>query len=116
MIYNDVLTHLSIYLVTRDVAALNSAIAALETERDNPTLSDTQVTLTMTCAEIEQGIHNDGSLKVRLLAEGQTVSGAVEEGKFFRVLGSDQPEDTCMILKATFVSDNVVVFVPIAPL
>jgi hypothetical protein len=115
MFYNKVIEHLQAYLVKRDTGSLNAALAVLEAERDNPSLSATTITLNMPGAEVENKISTEGSLKVRL-GEGMQVDGDLQEGKFVRVFASDQPEDTCLILNITFMQDKVVVLVPIMPL
>lgn len=115
MFYNKTIELLQTYLVKRDVGSLSAAIAALESERDNPSLSSSTIKLNMPGVEVEAKINNEGSLKVRLGEENQA-EGDLTEGKFVRVFASDQPEDTCLILNITFVQDKLVVLVPIMPL
>lgn len=115
MFYNKTIELLQTYLVKRDVGSLNAAIAGLESERDNPSLSASTIQLNMPGAEVESRINNEGSLKVRLGEENQS-EGDLIEGKFVRVFASDQPEDTCLILNITFIQDKLVVLVPVMPL
>lgn len=118
MFYNKTIEALQLYLVRRDLSGLNTAIASLEAERDNPSLVSTVLVLSnLTSAEIEQRITSEGSLKIRLAdhaLDGE--SDDIQEGKFLRVHASDQPEDTAMILHVTFRSAEILVLVPVMPL
>jgi hypothetical protein len=117
MFYNEVIAVLMQYLVTRDQACLNSAIAKIEAERENPSLCDCQITVKYrTLEEVTEDITNEGSLKIRIDTPAIEYVGDPVENKFVRVKTRDQEEDTCLILRVTYMHDGLLVLVPVMPL
>ena len=100
------------YLVNRDLDSLQSLITLLQVEAADPSMQEAILTVPMKKADVERAIFENDYIKLpvgTVDADGVPV----HEDKLIRVMCSDQPEDSCMILKVGHLDDQVIKLFPI---
>lgn len=116
MFIQDAFDEAQKYLVTRDRTALESAIQGLEEELHNPMLQETTVKLAQqyTVEVVGKLVQTKNSLKI--LAGDFLASGEIIEDRLIRVVASDQPESSVLILLVVSSSDTCLILAPVADL
>lgn len=99
------------YLVQRDPRALEAAIRRLEEELNNPSLQEAQVQLTTFTVETVSKLAESMN-SVRLNNGDYVADGPIVEG-LIRVLATDQPESSALILRVVEINDNCLILAPV---
>ena len=100
------------YLVNRNLEALQDLITLLQAEAADPSMQEAVLTVPMKKSDIERAIFENDYIKLPVAAV-DTGGIRVYEDKLIRVLCSDQPDDSCMILKVGHLDNEVIKLFPI---
>ena len=110
-LYYETKAALQRYMVTRDKSMLDQIIALTNAELDDPTLQECVLTLdNMGLAEADAHLSDNHCIKISTAEV--TNSAPVVLGKWVRLLATDQPENTCILLKVAHFDEKVLVLVP----
>lgn len=110
-LFFEITAGLQRYMVTGDKSMLDQVLALVNAELENPTLQVCVLRLDkMTTAEADARLAEEHYLK--LSTDDVTDSAPIEVGKWLRVLATDQPENTCMLLKVAHFDAHHVLLVP----
>jgi hypothetical protein len=102
----EVMDKLNEYYLTADSAKLYEAREAVEREIDCPQLQDVKIGLSLTSSEVEEQVAESGGVKT-------APSRGIVVGKLIRVMASDQPGGSCMIMRVVHCdSENLILGVP----
>lgn len=101
------------YFVTAEAANLEGSIQALQDtislfqdEMRDPSLQKTQVQLTtLTCAALDEKLAQDNSLSITT-PQDYVADGVITQGKFLRVLATDQDAGSVILCKVTYVNNE----------
>lgn len=109
----NLVTSVSRYFITRETKYLDEAIAMLQGEKDDPCLQEAIMSLQMTMDEVEKVAREEGHISLPTQANGIDADGPVEAGKIIRVICSDQPEESCMLLNVAHLDESKIILVPV---
>lgn len=110
-LYFETTAALQRYMVTSDKSMLDQALALIHAEINAPTLQPCILHLDkMTTSEADARLAEEHYLK--LSTNDVTDSAPIEVGKWLRVVATDQPENTCMLLKVAHFDASTLLLVP----
>lgn len=113
----EVVDQVNSYFLSKDPEFLAQAIAMLETEKSDPSLQATIITLGSTSMDdVDRAIRDKGCLVLATDAGGEDINsdGPVSECKIIRVMCENQPPDSCMLFFVAHLDDTKIVLVPVS--
>jgi len=110
-IHNKIASAIEVYMVNRDIEALQSVIDIVRDELNDPSIQEAILKVPIDKDSIGRVVFNEGF--IRLPVDDVEADGPVYEDKLIRIICTDQPDNSVIILNVGHLDDKFIKLFPI---